>query len=398
MALTNLLMMPRLKKLQCLYLYSYFTSSKAFMHKKHRAENNCLNCGNTVEQLFCTHCGQENLQLHDSTWHYISHYFQDLFHYDGKFWHTIKNLFIKPGQVAKEFCQGKRFANLDPVRLYVFVSTVFFLLFFLIPQHQDETKRVRKEYSVRLNNLDKEKEYLKGTPAFGFADSLYKAVADENQKWERKEAIGKALKAGADSLTSAEVGKEIDSDYAASIADTIKEQKDILQQQAQDSKSLFDRMKQKKAAEEYGGDEQKMQQAVVDRFLHNLPKVVFASLPFFAFFLWLLHRRNTRKTYGENLAFSIYYYSFVFIIMLAGIVLTAVGYRITNENAARLTRNWLAAGIFFYLFFYFTLAMKLFFGESFRRALFKQTLCLLLTAAAGVLVIAAAYLILFFIS
>lgn len=96
-----------------------------------------------------------------------------------------------------------------------------------------------------------------------------------------------------------------------------------------------------------------MQQAVVDRFLHNLPKVVFASLPFFAFFLWLLHRRNTRKTYGENLAFSIYYYSFVFIIMLAGIVLTAVGYRITNENAARLTRNWLAAGIFFICFLFY---------------------------------------------
>src|SRR6188508_1592278 len=106
-------------------------------HNKLRQEKNCLNCGHIVEERFCSHCGQENLEIQDSAFHLIIHYIQDLFHYDGKFWHTLKTLMLKPGQVAVEYMEGKRTRNLKPVQFYVFASTVFFLLLFYMYKGDD---------------------------------------------------------------------------------------------------------------------------------------------------------------------------------------------------------------------------------------------------------------------
>src|SRR5687767_15181855 len=135
-------------------------------HDKLRHEKNCLNCGQIVEERFCTHCGQENLQIQDSAFHLILHYIQDLFHYNGKIWHTLKNLIVKPGLVPVEYMEGKRMRNLDPVRFYVFSSTVFFLILFFIVNVREwhEPPPSELNYTKRLYNLNQEKKFLKGAP------------------------------------------------------------------------------------------------------------------------------------------------------------------------------------------------------------------------------------------
>ncbi|MGV3656323.1 MAG: DUF3667 domain-containing protein [Chitinophagaceae bacterium] len=54
----------------------------------------------------------------------------DIFHFDGKFFDTLKYLFFWPGGVAKEYVKGRRNRYLDPIRMYLFTSAVFFLIFF----------------------------------------------------------------------------------------------------------------------------------------------------------------------------------------------------------------------------------------------------------------------------
>ncbi len=135
-------------------------------HTKLRIEKNCLNCGHTVEERYCPNCGQENIELHDSTFHLVLHFVQDIFHYEGKTWHTLRSLIRKPGLVAAEYLAGKRVHNIQPIRLYFFTSTIFFLLLFYYvrPDHSRDTQNPLTELNKRLYNLKKEKEHRAGTP------------------------------------------------------------------------------------------------------------------------------------------------------------------------------------------------------------------------------------------
>ncbi len=97
---------------------------------KLRKEKNCLNCGHTVEESYCTHCGQENIELKENAWHMIVHAVADYFHFEHKFFGTLKPLLFKPGKLTAEYVAGKRASFLHPIKLYIFISIVFFIVVF----------------------------------------------------------------------------------------------------------------------------------------------------------------------------------------------------------------------------------------------------------------------------
>src|SRR4029079_8070293 len=83
-----------------------------------------------IHGRYCHVCGQQNLEPKESVWHLVSHFFNDITHFDGKFFTTLKYLLLKPGFLSREYIKGRRSSYLDPVRMYVFTSAIFFLLFF----------------------------------------------------------------------------------------------------------------------------------------------------------------------------------------------------------------------------------------------------------------------------
>jgi len=99
-------------------------------HIPQRKEKDCLNCGTTVFGKYCHVCGQENVEPKESFWHMVTHFFNDITHFDGSFFTTLKDLLFKPGFLSKEYMKGRRASYLHPVRMYVFTSAIFFLLFF----------------------------------------------------------------------------------------------------------------------------------------------------------------------------------------------------------------------------------------------------------------------------
>ena len=103
-------------------------------HKPERKEKNCLNCETIVQGRYCHVCGQENTVPHQSFGGLTKHFIYDIFHFDGKFFETLIPLFFKPGVVAREYTSGKRIKFLDPIRMYLFTSAVFFLIFFSLAQ------------------------------------------------------------------------------------------------------------------------------------------------------------------------------------------------------------------------------------------------------------------------
>jgi hypothetical protein len=73
--------------------------------------------------------------------HFVAHYF----HYDSKFWQTIKTLVTNPGRLTVDYWEKKRARHISPISLYIFVSAVFFLMFFFWEvDHRELVKNSRE--------------------------------------------------------------------------------------------------------------------------------------------------------------------------------------------------------------------------------------------------------------
>jgi hypothetical protein len=99
-------------------------------HLKERKERNCLT--SPLYGRYCHVCGQENLVPRETVWHLVEHFFSDITHFDGKFFSTVKYLLKRPGFLSTEYMIGRRASYLNPIRMYVFTSALFFIILFSI--------------------------------------------------------------------------------------------------------------------------------------------------------------------------------------------------------------------------------------------------------------------------
>lgn len=90
----------------------------------------CLNCKQPISDKdnFCSECGQINDTSPISIKQFITEFFSGFFSFDTRFFKTFIPLLFKPGKVSKEYIEGKRKKYMNPFRLYINVSIVFFLL------------------------------------------------------------------------------------------------------------------------------------------------------------------------------------------------------------------------------------------------------------------------------
>ena len=83
-------------------------------------QNPCKNCANTLEGNFCSNCGQKtNTKRLD--WNYIYDEAKYTFlHLNNGLFYTTKELLTRPGDMVREFIEGKRVKHYKPI-LLVFV-------------------------------------------------------------------------------------------------------------------------------------------------------------------------------------------------------------------------------------------------------------------------------------
>ena len=78
---------------------------------------------------------QYALDIEQPFWKYIRQYFENVYQFDGKVWTTLYLLIRRPGFLTNEFNAGKISSYVHPLRLFMFISCLFFLFFFaLIPE------------------------------------------------------------------------------------------------------------------------------------------------------------------------------------------------------------------------------------------------------------------------
>ncbi|MFC5271059.1 DUF3667 domain-containing protein [Adhaeribacter terreus] len=108
--------------------------------KKRRKFNDCPNCTYQFSGInnYCPNCGQENHNLDVPFSHVVMEVLEGTLHFDTKIFRTLKILLFKPGQLTELFIQNKRAAFVPPIRMYVFISFIFFLIIAAVSGQESE--------------------------------------------------------------------------------------------------------------------------------------------------------------------------------------------------------------------------------------------------------------------
>lgn len=273
-----------------------------------RKDKTCLNCNYVVENRFCPNCGQENVETRKTFHHLFFHFFEDLTHYENAFWKTIKNLLFRPASLTKEYLSGKRLSYLAPVRLYIFISFVTFLLISLMPNKNGEgdfidITQTQTSSSIVNNKLiiDTISQNKIGLKEFLKSKSITQKINDSIQK----------------RIDDAKVKDDENDGFFNTGYKSVK-QIDSLQKFGKENKKMgsFEYWITRKAQyveDNYTKDE--IVEKAYESGTHNFPKVLILYMPLFAFFLWLFHSKK-RWYYFDHGIFTLHYFSFLLLVYL----------------------------------------------------------------------------------
>lgn len=337
-----------------------------------RKEKICLNCNARVFGSYCHVCGQHNIEPKETAWGLIVHFFNDITHFEGKFITSLRYLLFKPGFLTSEYARGRRASYMNPVRMYVFASAFFFILFFsffsgngegIIKFNNRPDSATAKKPKVRMSNPELLKEALEEADDKKDSAEAYMIFGTEKDR-ERiaKDTTLPKRVTGIAGIT----GKKFKTIAAYDSAQT------LLPESERDN--WFERAVERRIIlvdQKYNGDLNKFNAAVFDYALHSLPKLLFISLPIFAFFLYLLYVRHSKFYYVTHVIFTIHYYVFLFLMLLLVFVNIKIG-----NIAAWWPVNLIGIASWVYMFIYLYKAMRRVYEQRRAKTVFKY--CILL--------------------
>ncbi|WP_228893929.1 DUF3667 domain-containing protein [Pseudoduganella aquatica] len=230
----------------------------------HAAPASCLNCNATVSGNYCHNCGQETRthapSLAEFAHEFIGHYVA----LEGRLWGTFTRLLFRPGALTNEYLAGRRKRYVEPLRLYLTLSILFFALL--------------KFTHTEVINLGDDHPQVE-------------------EAAERAQAVGKER--GSKILSKAKVKDS----YGTVVAldDDMRARLPGLAERIDHFDSLPREAKSK---------------ALSDGFFHYGPYAMFALMPLFALYLKMLYLGSGRR-YGEHLLFALHVSSFAFVMFAA---------------------------------------------------------------------------------
>ena len=368
-------------------------------HLAQRPETNCLNCNAEVHGRFCHICGQENVAPRESVFHLVNHFFQDITHFDGKFFSSMKWLFTRPGFLPAEYNRGRRASHLNPIRMYVFTSAFFFLIFFkfIAPHSESDTGTTfpTADSAIRymdenLKNIEKRSEFVNNPQR--------KARLSEEAKTLREKLL-LMRKDSSIAVDMAEKYRGEEEGFLNLVGDsryTSIPVYDSIQKTLPESKrdGFLKRMLQHKALEQnakYRKNPGRVKDKLTESYLHKFPQIMFVSLPFMALLLQLLYFRHKKYYYVSHLIFTIYLFIFSYLIILVQIGLSAMG----NYTHWKIF-NILEGLSIFYLLFYQYKAMRKFYNQPRGKTILKWFLLNLFSLLGSIIIFAVFFFLSFF--
>jgi len=249
---------------------------KSEAHLQHRPAT-CPNCGSALGGNFCQECGQAATLhvpsarefLHEFVAHYVA--------LEGKLWQSVKLLLFKPGQLTREYIGGRRVRYVEPLRLYLTFSIIFFALF-----------------------------------KFG---GIHLGTRDLSTQADKKAApIVQPAPAGKDAPSAKPVVKKHIAERTAQEDEPGLIEFDKDDDKVRDAVSKVSPALGAKIAHFSDLPKDRRSDAVKRAFFSYAPYAIFLLMPVFAAFLKLLYLGSGRR-YGEHVLFALHTNAFAFLCL-----------------------------------------------------------------------------------
>lgn len=237
----------------------------------------CLNCGKNVRDCnYCPECGQLNADKHVKLKYFFEDFLGDWLTFDSKFFRSIVPLIKKPGFLTNEYTKGRRVNYILPLRLYLFVVFVFFLLFTL------KISLVEIPNSVKTEEITVQHVLMEHVPEVDLPE-------DKLAKINSGYRIIKKI-----SFAKNRIPESVRNTW---LEDFIKKKL-----------SKFN----EKTQLEGGG-------VFVEEMANQVPKALFILLPFFALILKLVYVRQ-KILYVKHLVFALHIHTLFFLVFILIII------------------------------------------------------------------------------
>jgi hypothetical protein len=262
----------------------------------------CPNCGTALSGQYCGNCGQRATSRLISVWELLRDAFGDLLELDSRLWRTLIPLIIRPGQLTRDYLEGRRARFMPPFRMYLVLSIVFFLVAFFDPREE-----LGLLYEPQAPSATESEE--DANEADAIRAEIFRDLAEEGIIIDQPGSTDVASDA------KSEDGNDGDSDSNCDVDDI--NSADLPDWLA--SRLTEERLKL--MCDRIIADDGK---AFGKKLLENVPAALFVLLPLMALVLKILYPLSKRY-YVEHLLFVVHNHSFIFLILILQILFTRLG-------------------------------------------------------------------------
>jgi len=292
------------------------------------APENCANCETPLGGHYCSNCGQEAVLHHASTREFLHEFVGHYVALEGKLWGSLVRLLFRPGLLTNEYIRGRRVRFVQPLRLYLSFSLLFFaLLKFgghgaeMGEDDKDETpaaqtavveqtvkQTVKQAGALERLKLNSPEEAAGATAAEAAIAEMQKdqkavARAPDTSAKDKPQAAPPAAKPAPAAPHSVSEPEEKDN------ADRHKARDDVDQWL---EKKGWDKLRHKwDGLNNMSSEQQKA--ALQAGFYHYAPYAIFCLMPVFALYLKILYMGSGRR-FGEHVLFALHTNAFAFLI------------------------------------------------------------------------------------
>ncbi|KGJ92244.1 DUF3667 domain-containing protein [Colwellia psychrerythraea] len=362
---------------------------------------NCENCHLPLNGPYCANCGQEADSKLKYFWVVIMHLLDDIFSFDSRASRTLWPLIFRPAFLTNEYFAGRRVHYVPPIRLYLFISIVFFitLKYFvggdnnnvlnindkkaLITEVKDHIKTLKVDQAELENSpediAEGQSKTAKLTAEIAKFDSYLNDLNSDYSEGNNKQIIKLTRKLV--ELEFDKVKEDLPEDeqarFDALIASLLKEKsgesntknkKDLTIGNNEDGTMSFDFLsdesnnKLNNFTEELAEKGEKAFNTdtgpLIEQVIGKLPQLMFILLPLFAVLLKIMFIFS-KRLYMEHLTVALHSHSFIFIAVLLSEMLDLLeGYlEATSPGLANFT-GVIAGGLLIWIPVYLFLMQK----------------------------------------
>ncbi len=113
----------------------------------------CKNCEYPLNEgsKYCTDCGQRAISLHKAFKSIVFDTLHETLDIDGRLMLTIKTLLFNPGRLSFDYNLGKRAKYTPPLRMYLVISILFFLIMAQVDLSTDIPALDKKSSEAQIN-------------------------------------------------------------------------------------------------------------------------------------------------------------------------------------------------------------------------------------------------------